>query len=102
MTAQHPTLRLDDRVHQRSRLGILSVLHAVHKVEFTALRDVLGLTDGNCSRHLAGLQEAGLIRLTKSRGSGRPRTWAQLTAAGRAALRAEMHAMQELITELGF
>ncbi len=102
MTAQHPTLRLDDRVHQRSRLGILSVLHTVHKVEFTALRDALGLTDGNCSRHLAGLQEAGLVRLTKSRGPGRPRTWAQLTAAGRTALREEVHAMQELIADLGF
>ncbi len=97
----HPTVRLDDRVHQRSRLGILSVLHTVHKVEFTVLRDALDLTDGNCSRHLAGLQEAGLVRLTKSRGPGRPRTWAQLTAAGRAALHAEVHAMQELIAGLG-
>lgn len=97
---EHPTLRLDDRVHHRTRLGVLSVLHAVHKVEFTVLRDTLSLTDGNCNRHLAGLAEAGLIELSKSRGPGRARTWAQLTPAGRSALRHEAHALQELLDHL--
>ncbi len=98
--AEHPTLRLDDRIHHRTRLGVLSVLHAVHKVEFTVLRDTLCLTDGNCNRHLAGLAEAGLIELSKSRGPGRARTWAQLTPAGRTALRHEADALQELLDHL--
>lgn len=101
MTA-HPTTRLDDVVHQRSRLGILSVLHTIHKVEFTTLRDVLELTDGNCNRHLAALDAAGLVKITKSRGPGRARTWVQLTAPGRAALREEAQALQELVATLGF
>jgi DNA-binding MarR family transcriptional regulator len=98
--AGHPTLRLDDRVHHRTRLGVLSVLHAVHKVEFTVLRDTLGLTDGNCNRHLAGLADAGLIELSKSRGPGRARTWAQLAPAGRTALRHEADALHELLDQL--
>lgn len=96
----HPTTRLDDVVHQRSRLGILSVLHAVHKVEFTALRDELGLTDGNCNRHLAALQAAGLITLSKAKGPGRARTWAQLTPLGRVALREEADVLRELLGAL--
>jgi DNA-binding MarR family transcriptional regulator len=96
----HPTARLDDVVHQRSRLGILSVLQVIHKVEFTTLRDELGLTDGNCNRHLLALSEAGLIALSKARGTGRVRTWVRITADGRRALQAEVAALQELIAGL--
>jgi DNA-binding MarR family transcriptional regulator len=96
----HPTTELDDVVHQRSRLGILSLLHAIHKVEFTALRDELGLTDGNCNRHLAALSAAGFVTLSKSRGPGRTRTWAQLTPAGRTALRHEARLLRQVLEGL--
>lgn len=87
-------------VHQRSRLGILSLLHAVHKVEFTTLRDELALTDGNCNRHLAALSTAGFVALSKSRGPGRARTWAQLTPAGRTALRHEARLLRQVLEGL--
>lgn len=97
----HPTTRLDDVVHQRSRLGIVTLLYTIHKVEFTTLRDVLELTDGNCNRHLAALDAAGLVKVTKSRGPGRTRTWVQLTGRGRAAVREEAAALKELVASLG-
>ena len=96
----HPTTRLDDLVHQRSRLGILAVLAAVHQVEFTVLRDELALTDGNLGRHLQALVDGGLVRLKKSTGGGRPRTSATITRAGRAALNAEAEALRELLAQL--
>ena len=41
----HPVARLDDLVHQRVRLGLLSVLAEVDRADFTFLRDRLGLSD---------------------------------------------------------
>lgn len=97
----HPALRLDDTVHQRVRLGILAVLSEARRADFGYLRDALELTDGNLSRHIAVLEEAGLVNVEKGFEGKRPRTWVQATRAGRAALKAELAALQELITRVG-
>jgi DNA-binding MarR family transcriptional regulator len=97
----HPALRLDDTVHQRVRLGILAVLSEARRADFGYLRDALELTDGNLSRHIAVLEEAGLVKVEKGFEGKRPRTWVQATRAGRAALKAELAALQELITRVG-
>jgi DNA-binding MarR family transcriptional regulator len=96
----HPALRLDDTVHQRVRLGILAVLSEASRADFGYLRDALELTDGNLSRHIAVLEEAGLVKVEKGYAGKRPRTWVQATRAGRAALKAELAALQELITRV--
>ena len=96
----HPALRLDDTVHQRVRLGILAVLQEVKRADFSSLREVLDLTDGNLSRHLQVLEGAGLVQVKKGYEGRRPRTWISSTRAGRAALEAELRALRELITRL--
>ena len=96
----HPALRLDDTVHQRVRLGILAVLTEVARADFSYLRDALGLTDGNLSRHIQVLEEAGLVRVDKEFEGKRPRTRVRVTKAGGEALRAEMHALRELIARV--
>lgn len=60
----HPTNGLDETVHQRHRLGILTIA-AEARAEFSYLRDALGLTPGNLSRHLTVLEDAGLIKVDK-------------------------------------
>ncbi len=96
----HPALRLDDVVHQRVRLGILAVLREAKRADFAALRGALDLTDGNLSRHLAVLEEAGLIAVEKGFEGRRSRTWVSATRAGRAALDAELQALSELISRV--
>lgn len=96
----HPALRLDDTVHQRVRLGILAVLSEASRADFGYLRDSLALTDGNLSRHIAVLEEAGLVKVKKGFEGKRPRTWVQSTRRGRAALEAEMTALRELIARV--
>ena len=96
----HPSQRLDDTVHQRVRLGILAVLAEADRADFSYLRDQLGLTDGNLSRHLQVLEDAGYLRLRKSFEGRRPRTWVSATRAGRAALAAEVAALRQLIARL--
>jgi DNA-binding transcriptional ArsR family regulator len=96
----HPTNGLDDTVHQRHRLGILTIT-AEARAEFGYLRDALGLTPGNLSRHLTVLEEAGLVRVEKGYEGRRPRTWVRITASGRAALSAELAALTELVRRHG-
>ena len=92
----HPTNGLDDTVHQRHRLGILTIT-AEARAEFGYLRDTLGLTPGNLSRHLTVLEEAGLVHVDKGYQGRRPRTWVRITGPGRAALAAELAALTELV-----
>jgi DNA-binding MarR family transcriptional regulator len=97
----HPVQRLDDTVHQRVRLGILAVLTEASRADFAYLREALELTDGNLSRHLAVLEEAGLVKVDKKPEGRRTRTWVQATRAGRRALDAEVAALRELIARVG-
>jgi DNA-binding transcriptional ArsR family regulator len=92
----HPTNGLDDTVHQRHRLGILTIT-AEARAEFGYLRGALGLTPGNLSRHLTVLEEAGLVQVEKGYQGRRPRTWVRITGGGRAALAAELAALTELV-----
>jgi len=69
----HPVTGLDEVVHQRVRLGILTIAHEARRVEFGYLRTQLELTAGNLSKHLSVLEEAGLIEVEKSLRFGRDR-----------------------------
>ena len=93
----HPTQRLDDTVHQRVRLGILAVLAEADQADFGFLKDALNLTDGNLSRHVQVLEQAGFIEVRKTFEGRRPRTWISATKAGRAAFASEVAALRELI-----
>jgi DNA-binding MarR family transcriptional regulator len=96
----HPALRLDDTVHQRVRLGILAVLEEAKRADFGHVKSALDLSDGNLSRHVQVLEEAGLVRVEKGFEGRRPRTWLSATRAGRAALAEELKALRELISRV--
>lgn len=96
----HPANELNDVVHQRVRLGILTIAHEARRVEFGYLRTNLDLTAGNLSQHLSVLEGAGLISIEKGYAGKRPRTWVSLTKAGRAALSDEITQLKLLIRQL--
>jgi predicted ArsR family transcriptional regulator len=96
----HPTSGLDDTVHQRHRLGILTIT-AEARAEFGYLRGALSLTPGNLSRHLTVLEEAGLVQVEKGYQGRRPRTWVRITGRGRSALAAELATLTELLYRHG-
>ena len=75
---------LDRVMHEKARLGVLSSLIAHPKgLPFSDLKTLCGLTDGNLSRHLQTLQEAGLVDISKSFENNRPQTTIRLTKSGR-------------------
>lgn len=75
---------LDRVFHEKARLGIVTSL-AGHRagLSFSELKALCGLTDGNLSRHLQVLEEAGLLRLDKGYEGKRPHTRCMLTDKGR-------------------
>lgn len=76
---------LDRVIHERARLGVLTSLVAHPRgLVFGDLRRLCQLTDGNLSRHLAVLQEAGLVEIDKSFENNRPQTVCRITDDGRA------------------
>jgi DNA-binding MarR family transcriptional regulator len=93
----HVSMALTEVVHQRTRLGILSVLAESRRADFSYLKSALQLTDGNLGRHLEILANEGLVEITKGHENRRPRTWAQITKVGQSALEAQMAAMKELV-----
>ena len=93
----HPSSALDDTVHQRVRLGILAVLSESRRADFGYLKEVLELTAGNLSQHLAILEEAGHIQIAKGFEDRRSRTWITATRKGRAALASEVATMKALL-----
>lgn len=98
--ATHPTTGLDDVVHQRVRLGILTIAHEARRVEFGFLRTQLELTGGNLSQHLGVLESAGLIEVEKGYAGRRARTWITLTPVGDAALAEEIARLKQLIVRV--
>ncbi len=94
---RHPSQRLDDVVHQKVRLGILAVLAEADVADFAFLKETLHLTDGNLSRHLQVLEEAGFVKVAKVFEGRRPRTWVSATKTGRAAFAAELAALRDLM-----
>jgi DNA-binding MarR family transcriptional regulator len=93
----YPTNDLNEVVHQRHRLGILTIAAESKQVEFGYLREVLDLTGGNLSRHITVLDEAGLLEVHKGYEGKRPRTWVSITDAGRRALADEIAALRALV-----
>lgn len=75
---------LDRVMHEKARLGILASLAAnADGVLFNDLKRLCSLTDGNLSRHLGVLSDAGLVEIWKGNTGPRPQTMYRLTSAGR-------------------
>lgn len=94
--AANPT-ELDQLVHGRVRLGIVSALAVTDRMSFTELRDLLETTDGNLSAHARRLEEGGYIVCEKSFEGRVPHTEYGLTDRGRRALKRYLDHMESLI-----
>jgi DNA-binding HxlR family transcriptional regulator len=75
---------LDRVIHERARLSVLtSLVSHPRGLAFPALKQLCGLTDGNLSRHLRVLEEAGIVQIAKGHEHNRPQTHCRITSEGR-------------------
>src|ERR1700732_1680567 len=74
---------LERVIHEKARLGILASLASKPDgLLFGDLKELCSLTDGNLSRHLQMLQEAGLVEVWKGFKKNRPQTLVRVTELG--------------------
>ena len=91
---------LDRVLHEKARLGILTALVArPDGVAFTELARLCTLTDGNLSRHLDVLAEAGLVEVHKGYDGRRPLTTCKITAAGRRRFREYLGQLEQVLRD---
>lgn len=91
---------LNELIHQPVRLRIMAALMSLDdgaQVDFSYLRDLLDLTDGNLGGHLRRLEEAGYVRLTKTFVARKPRTFVHVTSRGRNAFDEHVAALREIV-----
>jgi DNA-binding MarR family transcriptional regulator len=91
---------LNETIHQPVRLRIMATLVTLEReseLDFTYLRDLLGVTDGNLGAHLRKLEETGYIKMNKSFVDRKPRTYVSATETGRTAFAGHVEALKEIL-----
>jgi DNA-binding MarR family transcriptional regulator len=91
---------IDRIVHEPARLSLLATLRGVEEADFVFLRGQTGLTKGNLSAHLAKLEAAGYVSVTKSFNNRTPRTVYRLTPSGEGAITRYVAGMTDLLESL--
>ena len=99
-TAENVSRGLDQTIHERMRLGIISALAANTKLSFKELKKLLNTTDGNISVHARKLEDAGYLVCQKSFRGRKPLTEYKITKAGKAALEKYLNHMEALINSV--
>ena len=91
---------LDRVMHERARLSILTSLATKQAgLLFSDLKDLCQLTDGNLSRHLQVLQDAGLVEIWKGTRDKRPQTLCRMTEDGRARFLAYVAVLEDVVKD---
>ena len=92
----HPD-ELDEIIHQKVRLAIVSALAARDEMSFGELKELTGATDGNLSVHLRVLEDADYLNMSKGFIGRRPRTSYCLAETGRNAFKAYLATLAKLV-----
>ncbi|MFU8771329.1 MAG: winged helix-turn-helix domain-containing protein [Anaerolineales bacterium] len=93
-------IELNEIIHQPVRLRIMAALVTLDygdEVDFTYLRELLQVTDGNLGAHLRKLEEAGFISLNKTFVERKPRTYISATAKGRRVFQEHVAALESIL-----
>lgn len=88
---------LNKAFESRVRLGVMSALMVEAELEFTALRELLDVSDGNLASHLRALEEAEYLQVQKSFVGRKSNTRYTLTLAGRKAFQDHLTALEQLL-----
>lgn len=88
--------KLDKTIHERGRLGIMTLLATRVSWPFQDLKAELGMSDGNLITHLRTLHDAGLVAVTKEV-LDRPQTSYSLTEKGRDAFQEYLLVLEQIV-----
>jgi DNA-binding MarR family transcriptional regulator len=89
--------QLNPAFDHRNRLGIMSILAVNDWVEYSTLKELLDLTDGNLASHLKPLEAAEYVAFRKQFVGRRPQTTYAATDKGKEAFKAHLDALEALL-----
>jgi len=96
---KNPFENLDRILEHRIRLQIMSVLVTNDGFEFSALKEILNVTDGNLASHIKALEREKYISVSKSFVERKPNTKYKVTERGRSAFRKHVDALEAVIKQ---
>jgi DNA-binding MarR family transcriptional regulator len=91
---------LNETIHQTVRLRIMAALVTLapnEEVDFSYLRKLLEVTDGNLGAHLRKLEEAGYITVNKIFVERKPHTYISTTREGRKIFKEHVDALESIL-----
>ena len=91
---------LNATIHQPIRLQIMASLVTLKNddaLDFTTLRDLLEVTDGNLGAHLRKLEEEGYIQVNKEFVDRKPRSFISVTPLGRSVFQEHVEALEAIL-----
>ena len=96
---KHVISHINKAFDHRIRLGIMSVLMVNDWMEFTTLKELLDVTDGNLASHVKALEQEEFIVVTKQFIGKKPNTRYAASAAGKLAFKQHLNALEQLIKQ---
>lgn len=101
-TVATPTpAEIDQLIHERVRLGIVSALAANEALTFNELKQLLNTSDGNLSVHARKLEDGKYIVCKKGFEGRVPRTEYRLTPTGKRALEKYLEHLEAIVRATG-
>jgi DNA-binding MarR family transcriptional regulator len=88
---------LNKAFESRVRLGVMSVLMVNDSVDFSGLKEMLNITDGNLASHIAALEKLDYIQVSKQFVGKKPNTSYAVTKKGRKAFNDHLDALEKLL-----
>ncbi len=91
---------LNQIIHQPIRLQIMASLVTLKddsEMDFSTLRDLLEVTDGNLGAHLRKLEESGYIEINKEFVDRKPRSFISATPQGRRVFQEHVTALEAIL-----
>lgn len=88
---------LNKAFENRVRLGIMSALSVNDSLDFSALKELLDVTDGNLATHIKKLEQEEFIHVQKSFIDNKPNTSYSITAEGKKAFENHLNVLENII-----
>ena len=92
-------LNFNKAFESKVRLGVMSVLMVNDTVDFSTLKELLKLSDGNLASHVKALEELKYISVNKQFIGKKPNTTYSATAEGKTAFHDHLNALETLIKD---
>lgn len=89
--------KLNKDFESRVRLGIMSILMVNEWIDFTEMKTLLNITDGNLASHSTALEKAEYIEIKKEFVGKKPKTSYKVTNRGRAAFKEHLNSLEKLM-----